>query len=253
METRAWVIWLRRAPAILAMVLLSVPSAIGVFNALEPTRGTIGAGMAAAGFELTYVGLAILLLNKELRDYANRVSLFAVSTAILLNSLADYSYRVPGGLANTDAFLASFDFLALTLALLESIPLAGLAYAIAVLLHRLGEEPGHAPESTSASEQPAPAWAVIHNDAASGPEPVPATTNGHHNGNGVQALDQTWKVTETLVVPPPEQAPEQAREQKPYTCEKCGASLTLGQYGSMRRRGYCRHCKDKDIPEGWKE
>lgn len=34
-----------------------------------------------------------------------------------------------------------------------------------------------------------------------------------------------------------------ASEPRAYACPRCGQSLTLGQYGSAVRRGYCRHCR----------
>jgi hypothetical protein len=116
-----------------------VPSAIGVQHALAPTRGAAAGWLEAAGFELVYLSTAILSLSPELRAYAQRVALAAVGTAIVLNTIADYSQRVPGGLANAAQAWARFDILALALSLVESLPLAGLAYAMATLLHRLSE------------------------------------------------------------------------------------------------------------------
>lgn len=129
----------RKALALLAVLLLSVPSAIGVQHALAPTRGEAAGWLAAAGFELVYLSTAILSLSPELRTYAQRVALSAVATAIVLNTIADYSQRVPLGLANATQAWERFDALALVLSLVESLPLAGLAYAMATLLHRLSE------------------------------------------------------------------------------------------------------------------
>ena len=72
----------RRALAIVAVLLLSVPSALGVARALEPTRGAIAAYLAAAGFELVYLSTAILMLSAELRRYAQRVALAAVASRV---------------------------------------------------------------------------------------------------------------------------------------------------------------------------
>lgn len=44
--------WQRKALTIISVPLLAVPSAIGVYQFLEPTSGPFSAGMAAAGFEL---------------------------------------------------------------------------------------------------------------------------------------------------------------------------------------------------------
>lgn len=129
----------RRVLLIYAMLLLSVPSAMGVQRALAPTRGWAAATLAAIGFELLYLSTSLLLLNGVLQRFARRVALAAVGTAIVLNVLADYTVRVPGGLATWTTAQARFDPLALALSILESAPLAGLAYAGATLLHRLSE------------------------------------------------------------------------------------------------------------------
>lgn len=55
--------WRRKALAIAAVALLSVPSAIGVQRALSPTRGEIAGWLAAAGFELIYISTAVLVLS----------------------------------------------------------------------------------------------------------------------------------------------------------------------------------------------
>lgn len=159
--------WKRRAPAILAVALLSVPSAVGVYHALAPTRGWFAAGSAAAGFEAVYLSTAVLVLTPALRTYAQRVALAAVGVAVVLNTLADYQARVPGGLASWAEAVRLFDPLAAVLAVVESAPLAILAYAVAMLIHRLSE--GAEPERTEAAppaqdartDAPAPAWACV--------------------------------------------------------------------------------------------
>lgn len=145
--------WKRKALALLAVLLLSVPSAIGVQHALAPTRGEAAGWLAAAGFELVYLSTAILSLSPDLRAYAQRVALAAVATAIVLNTIADYSQRVPGGLADAKQFWDRFDVLALGLSLVESLPLAGLAYAMATLLHRLSESEQTAAQSSADAAQ----------------------------------------------------------------------------------------------------
>lgn len=41
----------------------------------------------------------------------------------------------------------------------------------------------------------------------------------------------------------PTQGSTEASEAPRYACPSCGATLTLGAYGSAKRRGYCRSCK----------
>jgi hypothetical protein len=127
--------WKRKLLALLSVPLLAVPSAAGVYLWLEPHIGAIAAGMTAAGFESLYIGINILVITTpELRRYARNVALAGVATAVIFNTLARYQKMVGGNLRT-----APFDGLALGLAVLESIPLAGLAYAVSVLLHRLSE------------------------------------------------------------------------------------------------------------------
>ena len=53
----------RKALALAAVLLLSVPSAIGVQHALAPTRGPIAAWMGAAGFEAVYLSTRVLVMS----------------------------------------------------------------------------------------------------------------------------------------------------------------------------------------------
>lgn len=131
------------AVAILAIVLLSVPSAIGIHNTLAPVKGSVAGWMAALGFELMYLGSVLIVathrVTGDVRWLAFTVSLTAVAVAALLNTVADYAVRVDGGLASGVQFLASFDVLLLALSVVESVMLPALAFAMALLLHRVAE------------------------------------------------------------------------------------------------------------------
>lgn len=217
--------WRHKTLAVLAVLLLSVPSAIGVQRALAPTRGELAGWLAAAGFEAVYLSVALLVLNSELRRYAQRVALFAVGTAIVLNTIADYQARIPNGLSTWATFRGSFDGLALVLSLIESVPLAGLAFAMATLLHRLAEVEQDAHQQQPAPPAPlaaAPAYTLARVAPADVPmqavypEPVPVADEG------TQPAATTTKV---------------------YHCPTCGTELSLGQYGAACRRGYCHQCK----------
>lgn len=120
--------WQRKALTILSVPLLAVPSAVGVYMFLEPLSGWAAAGMAAAGFELLYIGVNVLNLSQRIQAYARNVALAAVATAILMNTLSHY-----GSIAVWDSKLA-------VISIIASAPLAGLAYAVSVLLHKLSEE-----------------------------------------------------------------------------------------------------------------
>ena len=170
--------WARKSLAVAAVLLLSVPSAVGVQRALAPTRGGVAAWLAAAGFEAVYLAVALLVLTPALRRYAQRVALGAVLTAISLNSIADYAARVPGGLASWAEAQRLFDPLGLALAVAESVPLAALAYAMATLLHRLAEADDQAVEAPALTmtlarelppEQPYPAPTLVEQPMAAEP------------------------------------------------------------------------------------
>ena len=126
-----------RVIAIAAVLLLSIPSAMGVQAALTPSRGAIAGWLAAVGIELAYLSLALLEVPERLRSTVRATAVWAVSSAILLNTLADYSAKVPNGLTGAEAFVQSFDWLLLALSVAESAPLSGLAFAIALILHNL--------------------------------------------------------------------------------------------------------------------
>jgi hypothetical protein len=136
----------RKMLALLAVPLLALPSAIGVFYWLSPHSGPIGAILAATGFEVLYIGINVLIISSpELRKYARNVALAAVATAVIFNTLARYQAMLcPPPPEGVEAIVCSIrtapdDYFALFLAVLEAIPLAGLAYAVSVLLHRLSE------------------------------------------------------------------------------------------------------------------
>lgn len=131
----------RRLLLILAIILCSIPSSLGIYAALVPTRGVYGAASASGGIELIYLSIGLLVLNtKELQQHARRVQLSAVFAAVFFNTLADYNKRVPGGLKNTQMFTSTFDVLSAVLSFLESLPLAGLAYAASILVHKLSTD-----------------------------------------------------------------------------------------------------------------
>ena len=138
-----------RILATLAVLLLSAPSALGVQRALAPTRGELAGWLAAVGIELAYLSLAFAAFADQRRQrLAARVARAAVLTAIVLNVLADYTARVPDGLSSAAQFLTTFDWLLLMLSVLESAPLAALAYTLATLLH------SSAQQHTADAEQP---------------------------------------------------------------------------------------------------
>jgi hypothetical protein len=204
--------WRRTSLAIVAVPLLAAPSAYGVYQYLEPESGKWPAASAAIGFELLYLGVNILVLRTpELRAYGRRVAIAAVVTAVTFNALAHYAAKVPRAFAGT-----AFAPLPALLALLTALPLAGLAYAVSVLLHRLSdaEHAGHPPE---------PLPLHVPSMAVDTSMPIPAMLPNR----GMLPLSES----------PIEPASER------HACPACGTLLTLGQYGAARRYGYCATCK----------
>jgi hypothetical protein len=131
---RPWAIVL----AIVAVLMLAYPSAAAVYEWLRPTRGPEAAFSAAAGIELTYLSLACLyFFTDDLKRYAFRLQLWAVFTAVLLNSAESYSKRAGVNITTGAAASRTFDPFLLGLSIGESIPLAGLAFGVSMILHHL--------------------------------------------------------------------------------------------------------------------
>ena len=199
-----------RILAVLSILLLSAPSALGVQRALAPTRGELAGWLAALGIELAYLSLAFIEFDDVQRQRnAARVARTAVATAIVLNVLADYATRVPAGLTGAAAFLATFDWLLLMLSVLESAPLAGLAYTLAVLLHTRSSTRYNADD---ASILLASADTTASSMLASSEQMLASTATDQH---------------------PP----------ATYACPRCNAALSLQQYAAARRYGCCAKCK----------
>ena len=216
-----------RILATLSVLLLSAPSALGVQRALAPTRGDLAGWLAAVGIELAYLSLAFAAFEDRQRQrLAVRVARAAVLTAITLNVLADYAARVPAGLSGAAQFLASFDWLLLALSVLESAPLAALAYTLATLLH--------------SSAQQHTADAARHTaDAAQHMLQQHQQHQQHQQQHSADAVEHMLQHTAE------HQQQHQQRAALPYRCPHCDAALTQQQYGAARRYGYCGKCKGK--------
>lgn len=154
--------WRRRTPLMFSILLLSLPAAVGVASYLIPIRGWFAGVSAAIGIELVYLSTGILIMTAQIRGYAYRVATTAVLASILFNTLFDYQKRIPDGLKNTDSFLNNFDILSAILSLVESLPLAGLAWAITILAHRLSETvEDSAAEETNSWEKVKQFWQKV--------------------------------------------------------------------------------------------
>jgi predicted RNA-binding Zn-ribbon protein involved in translation (DUF1610 family) len=210
--------WKRTALATIAVPLLAAPSAYGVYQYLAPESGHWPAISAAIGFELLYLGVNLLVLHTpELRAYGRRVALAAVITAVTFNTLAHYRIKVEAGLEG-----AALDWLALALSLLTSLPLAGLAYAVSVLLHRLSE--------TEHAQRTA------HTEAAPPP----------HAPHTPVAMRMAV-VPESALLGLKERSSASAERYAIYPCPRCGSPISQQQAAAARRWGNrwrgCEQCQ----------
>jgi len=237
-----------RILATLAVLLLSAPSALGVQRALAPTRGDLAGWLAAVGIELAYLSLAFAAFADPQRQrLASRVARAAVLTAITLNVLADYAARVPDGLSGAAQFLALFDWLLLALSVLESAPLAALAYTLATLLHSSAQQ-----HTADAARHTADAALHMlqqhqqhqqHHTAEHQHQHQQHHTAEHqhqHQQHSADAVEHMLQHTAEH-----QHQHQQQRAALPYRCPRCGAVLTQQQYGAARRYGYCGECKGK--------
>ena len=215
-----------RILATLSVLLLSAPSALGVQRVLAPTRGDLAGWLAAVGIELAYLSLAFAVFEDQQRQrLASRVARAAVLTAITLNVLADYAARVPTGLSSAAQFLATFDWLLLALSVLESAPLATLAYTLATLLHtHSGSHP-----------QPDASHTASHTTQHTS---YTDTNTAHHTAHTASHTAHTASHT----------ASHTAHTQRTasYRCPHCGAALAKQQqYAAALRYGYCGKCRSQ--------
>lgn len=213
--------WKRKALLLVSVPALALPGAIGIYRWLLPARGMVGAVSASVGIELAYLGVSILALtDSELRRHATGVAWAAAIVSVAMNMLLDYGTRVPGGLASTAAFIASFDVLTLAIAALDSIPLAVLSLTSAMLLHRLSvSESVTQNANKTAQDTTQIAYAdLVETIAAQGAQ--------------INAIENAFVAFEK-----PETAPR-------YECPHCGTELhSAGEVGAAKRWG-CYHCKE---------
>ena len=236
-----------RILATFSVLLLSAPSALGVQRALAPTRGDLAGWLAAVGIELAYLSLAFAAFEDQRRQrLAARVAKAAVLTAITLNVLADYAARVPAGLSGAAQFLATFDWLLLALSVLESAPLATLAYTLATLLHTHG---GSHPQPDASHT----AQHTAHTDTHTTPHTSHTDTHTSHTAQHTAHTDthtaQHTAHTDTHTAQHTAHTDTHtAHTQRTasYRCPHCGAALAKQQqYAAALRYGYCGKCRSQ--------
>lgn len=225
--------WARRTLALASVPLLAVPSALGVYGWLAPESGVIAAASAAVGFEALYVGVNVLVLRSpELRRYARNVSLGAVLTAVVFNTLYHYGAKVEGAYTG-----AAFAWLPFVLALLASLPLAGLAYSVSVLMHRLSEDEA---DEQPVDEQPVYAGPVLVGATWPREQAYPAPVRVEEMRRDGTRTPQNRQIDGFE----PANAPASHQEAiAPHSCPRCSAPLTRGAWLAAKRWGHCPACK----------
>lgn len=139
-----WRIVLARAP----LPMLALAASYGVYSFASLFVPWWVAVIQASAFELTYVGLAVARdLSDDQRKRATNISIGAVATSIVYNTLAGLFYRQPDLLGWLDGW-GWF-----VLALLHGAPLAWVAYLVADLLLHTAPAPTTAVEETQEGTQ----------------------------------------------------------------------------------------------------
>lgn len=160
-ELLASVPW-RAILARLPLPMLALAASYGVYSFSSMFVPQWVAITQAAAFELTYIGLAVVEgMSQQQRQRATAISVGAVVTSILYNTLAGLFHRNP-------TWLENLGYLEWGMAVLHGLPLAWVAYLVADLL--LHSAP--APTAHYAREQPAFSAPVEVEADAADAEPV---------------------------------------------------------------------------------
>lgn len=136
----------------LPLPMLGLAASYGVYSFALLYAPLLFALAQAAAFELTYIGLATLVIpNSERQRYARRISVGAVVVSVLYNSAAGFFHRNPAALSNLGLWGE------IVLAVAHGAPLALVAYFVADLLLHTSQAPQPAPQPVVVTPQALPA------------------------------------------------------------------------------------------------
>ena len=122
---------IREAVPASALPMLGLAASYGVYFFAVQFVPVFIAVIEAASFELIYIGLAMIKVDKEQKQYARYVSQGAVAVSVLYNSIAAAIHLQPSLIENLDLVMTWI------LAVIHGAPLAVLAYLVSDLLfHR---------------------------------------------------------------------------------------------------------------------
>ena len=188
----------------LPLPMLALAASFGVYSfALLFVPGWVAITQAAA-FELTYIGLAVQhTLSAPQRGRARRISLGAVATSIIYNTLSGWFHRQP------DLLTAAPPLAWLALAFLHGAPLAWVAYLVSdLLLHQHSTDRAGTPQSADRAESTASIAYLVDKPALENAEDVR------------------------------ESAPAPARDRACRSCGEAGlTAVEVMQHGRARARG----------------
>ncbi|MCG8351146.1 MAG: hypothetical protein MI924_25530 [Chloroflexales bacterium] len=174
--------------------------------------------VSAAAYELTYVALAFVRVADAQRRRAAIIALAAVVVSVLYNSLSGLFHRRP------DLLISPPLWADVTLAVLHGLPLAIVAYNVAVLL--LHDEQPAQPTLPTAPDQPTyPAPVLV----------APQLADEYQRGLDKQAetLAQCDAVLPTAT----------GRSASPR-CPHCGSVVASNAHKAAAvRHGHCKACK----------
>jgi len=206
----------RATLAALPLPMLALAASFGVYEFALLFVPAWVAFVQAASFELTYIGLAVLQgLDDRQRRRAALISVGAVVTSIIYNTLAGWFHRQPGLLVSASPIAD------LMLAILHGAPLAWVAFLVSDLLLHRHESATAARADRAETRQGAPAqpWA---------PAPADDSALRHIAPDLFDADDAQAAHAETHEPPP---------ASRTYTCRHCGAiALTASELMAHGRR-----------------
>lgn len=149
----------KRYLPILAMALLAIPAATGVYQYLALYREGIIAGLAALGIELTYISLAWVQLDDGNRNRAKALAAFTAAVSILYN-LGFALLQIPTGIVNLD------ERWRVGMAMLDAIPMPLIAVFLAWLLLHPSTDAVHTVTLHQVDVTPAPPAVTLQEPAA---------------------------------------------------------------------------------------
>lgn len=195
----------------LALVALASVAAFFVYGFTALVAPWYIAAAAALSLVGTYIGLAFAAIPKHQRERAQWVAWGAMLIEAIYGTLYVLSVERPA------LFVAPPLAADIAISILHGAAFSVLAFFVSLfVVHGQSEEP------TSIADE------VANKVVAILPSPMLALPKQEHYPAPVVMAPQAVATTSEAA--------------QIYACEHCGSTLTMGQYGAMRRYGKCKHC-----------